>query len=489
MEPPTGPEPEKSLLGINRLHRQHHTVQNAALHQISAAHRQLQLHQSYRLELHQPTESGPSTPVRDTDTEAFLASNKKLPESVWPSTLRSLSISFQSDKREETFPSERTLRPSLNVARKISERPPSRKRSPLKGMNSVDQFQNSKPVVDSLLQSGKRNDVADMMKKDLFLSRPRMITVTPPVRKSSLDGPLKKSASDLLMLISRDESGIEAFYGNSVDDRLLRTRRPRSSTGVSPSRAKVVKSSSRGTSPARVRPYSPSRNPQSSTSVLSFIADIKKGPKAANNIEDVHELRLLYNKHLQWRFASARTDAALRSQKEKAERMLYSVLRIIVDLWNTVREKRSDLLQLKLKLKLYSVLDTQMTFLDEWTSMERDHTNSLTCAIRELQTSAVRIPVTGGARVDIRTLKAAVCSAVDVMGSMGSSLCSILSQVEGMNCLVSELADVAARERAKLDECGSLLDSTAALQVKEHSLRTHLLQMKQAWENGQQPLL
>ncbi|GFQ03906.1 QWRF motif-containing protein 8 [Phtheirospermum japonicum] len=97
--------------------------------------------------------------------------------------------------------------------------------------------------------------------------------------------------------------------------------------------------------------------------------------------------------------------------------------------------------------------------------MERDHTNSLKWAIQDLQDSTLRIPVTGGARADIKTVEVAVCSAVDVMSSMGSSLCSILSQVEGMNCLVSEFADLAARERAMLDECESLLGSTDELQV------------------------
>lgn len=38
-------------------------------------------------------------------------------------------------------------------------------------------------------------------------------------------------------------------------------------------------------------------------------------------------------------------------------------------------------------------------------------------------------------------------------------------QVEGMNSLVSELADVAARERAVLNECELLFGSIAALQV------------------------
>ncbi|KAK6136410.1 hypothetical protein DH2020_029831 [Rehmannia glutinosa] len=533
-----------------------------------------------------PPSPSPSTPVRDTTAEMVLASRKtasdKLPESLWPSTMRSLSISFQSDtisdpivKKEKTVsptPSDRTLRPSSNVGRKgetpLSGKPtPERKRSPLKGKNSADQLENSKPV-DSLnarlldrhqWRSRTIGKVStslntDKMNKNSSLPHTRM--VTPSVRRLSLDGtskPLPKSASDLLMQISRDDSVKEWLNGNSVDDRSLRTQRPGSSSssdrtslvngaaralslptpgsrppspsvsrGVSPSRARAATPSSRGTSPARVRPSSPSRNPQNSSSVLSFIVDIKKGKKAANNVEDVHQLRLLYNRHLQWRFANARSDAALNSQKAKAEKMLYSVWNIIVDLWDSVMEKRSDLQQLKLKLKLYSVLDNQMscqicrplqlfiirlqkalsfrasypdatlkptvkvTFLDEWTSMERDHTNSLTWAIQDLQASTVRIPVTGGARADVKTVEAAVCSAVDVMNSMGSTLCSILSQIEGMNCLVSELADVAAHERAMLDECESLLGSTAALQMEEYSLRTHLLQMKQAWRNGEQ---
>lgn len=39
-------------------------------------------------------------------------------------------------------------------------------------------------------------------------------------------------------------------------------------------------------------------------------------------------------------------------------------------------------------------------------------------------------------------------------------------QVEGRNSLVSELAEVAAQERAMLDECEALLATTAAMQVR-----------------------
>ncbi|KAK4479459.1 hypothetical protein RD792_014973 [Penstemon davidsonii] len=458
-----------------------------------------------------PPSPSPSTPIRDASAEMLLASRKiagnKLPDSLWPSTMRSLSVSFQSDtisvpvsKREKQVshtPSDRTLRPSSNVAQKQGETPvsrkptPERKKSPLKGKNSSDQSENSKPVdgiharlVDQHRWPSRTTckvstalnrsiDLTDKERKSssLWLSG----TNTPSLRRLSLDGTskhLQKTSSDLLMKISREESGKAMLNGCSVDDisglikkagssssldrkqlanaaaRALslptpvsRPPSPSVSRGVSPSRAKAVNPSSRGPSPARVRPSSPSRQPQSSTSVLSFIADIKKGNKAANHIEDVHQLRLLYNRHLQCRYANARSDAAMHHQKVKAE----------------------------------------LTCLDEWASIERDHTNSLTCAIQDLQASTIRIPVTGGARGDIEGVKAAVCSAVDVMQAMGSSLFSILSRVEGMNSLVSELADVAAHERAMLDECESLLSSTTALQVEEKSLRTHLLQMKQAY--------
>lgn len=38
-----------------------------------------------------------------------------------------------------------------------------------------------------------------------------------------------------------------------------------------------------------------------------------------------------------------------------------------------------------------------------------------------------------------------------------------------MNCLVSELADVAAQERAMLDECEALLATTEAMQVRPNT--------------------
>ncbi|XP_047943487.1 AUGMIN subunit 8 [Salvia hispanica] len=516
-----------------------------------------------------PRSPSPSTPVKDTAAATLViprkaSVTKSSPESLWPSTMRSLNVSFQSDavgtpngKKEETIsrtPSDRTLKPPSNVAVKgetpTARKPtPEKKRSPLKGKNSSDQLENSKPV-DSFHSSPldqhrwpsrtsgrassipSRSFVADKVNQTPSLSDSRIVT-RPSLRRLSVDGtnrPVRKSASGLLMPTSHVETEKQMFCGSAFHDGSQKLQRPSSSSsseraslmsaaarvqslpiprsrpsspsvsrGVSPSRGRIgnpsfrgtsparvrpSSPSSRGTSPARVRPSSPSRQPQD-ISVLSFIADIKKGKKAANDIEDVHQLRLLYNRHLQWRYTNARTDAAMRSHKAKAEKMLYNIWMIISDLSDSVRKKRSNLQLLKLKLKLYSVLVNQESYLHEWASIERDHTNSITWVIQDLQASTLRIPVTEGTKVDIRSVKGAICSAVNVMNAMASSLSPRLQKVEDMNSLVSELADVAARERAMLNECESLFGSIAALQVEEDSLRTHLLQLKQSWRGDQ----
>ncbi|CAK9172061.1 unnamed protein product [Ilex paraguariensis] len=463
-----------------------------------------------------PSPPSISTPVHDTTTGVQLASRKmissRLPEVLWPTTMRSLSVSFQSDtfsppisRREKPVTnalSDRTLRLSSNVVQKQGETPPvsrkpapERKTSPFKGKDSTDQFENSKPVdglharlVDhhrwpnrtsgkvSYIGLNKSMDLTDKTSKTSTLPHPGM--GIPSLRRRSLDGmtkPLQKPASDAArLLLSFDESGSIDFERRSVDDNALRGQKPPVSSifsgrtasvtpairsqiltssgsgasspirtsvisssvsrGVSPARARALHPapSSRGPSPSRIRPSSPSKQSNSSTSVLSFFVDIRKGKKAANHIEDVHQLRLLYNRHLQWRIANAQADDALNFQKTTAEKKLYDVRRTTSELWNSVTKKRVNLQLLRLKLKLYSVLNKQMAYLDEWASIERDHTSSLSRAIEDLQANTIRLPVNGGTRADIEAVKAAVCSAVDVMQTMGSSTCSILSQ--DMHC-------------------------------------------------------
>ncbi|XP_042003297.1 AUGMIN subunit 8-like isoform X2 [Salvia splendens] len=309
-----------------------------------------------------------------------------------------------------------------------------------------------RPSLDGCPVPNRSIDLVGRTTKTSSSSHAERGTLSP--RIVSLDGkskPLVKPTNDLL--VYHDESGIALVNGCLVDDCSPQIARPNSSSSsdktkmsnaaakhlvvptlglistvsrwISPSRAKAV-NSSRGSSPARIRPSSPTRKLQSAASVLSFITDIRHGKKAANHIEDVHNLRLLYNRLLQWRYANAQSDDALQSQRVKVERVMCSVWVEITSLWDSIMEKRIEIQKLKLKLKLYSVLDNQICGLNEWALIETDHISSLTLAIEDLQASTVLVPVIRGARGNIKTIKEAVCSAVDVMQAMGSSLCSVL---------------------------------------------------------------
>ncbi|KAA8536267.1 hypothetical protein F0562_028745 [Nyssa sinensis] len=252
---------------------------------------------------------------------------------------------------------------------------------------------------------------------------------------------------------------------------------------ASPSKfmASMGSSPSRGMpSPSRVRNSiagSISSNFSETPSVLSFAADVRRGKVGENRIVDAHLLRLLYNRHLQWRFVNARTEAALLVQKHSAEKNLWNAWITISDLRDSVTKRRHRLQLLRQKLKLASILKGQISCLEDWASLDKDHSVSLPGAIAALKASTLRLPVVGGAIADIQSVKDAIRSAADVMQAMASSIYSLLSKVEDVNALVAELAKVTAKERALLEQCKDFLSMLAAMQVKDCSLRTHILQL------------
>ncbi|KAJ7946149.1 QWRF motif-containing protein 2 [Quillaja saponaria] len=251
---------------------------------------------------------------------------------------------------------------------------------------------------------------------------------------------------------------------------------------ASPSKLWVLSASSpsRGNpSPARGRSAvssSLNSNYSNTPSILSFSVDIRRGKMGEDQIMNAHVLRLLYNRYLQWRFVNARADATFMVQKLNAERHLWNAWVTISELRHSVTLKRIKLVLLRQKLKLTYILKGQMPYLEEWALLDRDHSNSLLGATEALRASILRLPVVQ-ATADIQNLKYAVASAVDVMQSMASSISSLLSKVEEIHSLVMELVKVTAKERVLLDQCKDVLSSLAAMQVKDCSLRTHMLQI------------
>ncbi|TYH76795.1 hypothetical protein ES332_D04G111100v1 [Gossypium tomentosum] len=281
--------------------------------------------------------------------------------------------------------------------------------------------------------------------------------------------------------------------GVSPTPRVVSPNRMRISTSSSTS---VINSTSRGVSPSprvvnptQMRTSTSSSQSHSSTLDISFIIDFQKVRKSASFIEDAHQLHLLYNRYLQWRYANAHSEAVLYIQKVNAEETLYNVWNATLVLWDALIKKRINLQRFKLELKLNSILNDQMGYLKDWVLLERDHIHCLAGAVEDLKATTLHLPITDGGRADSESLKAAICSVVDMMQAMGSSICSLVPKVEGINNWVSELAAISAQEQNMLDQCEALLASTADLQLEEYSLRSHLIQTKQSSKKNKQPVL
>ncbi|XP_023002124.1 QWRF motif-containing protein 2-like [Cucurbita maxima] len=254
------------------------------------------------------------------------------------------------------------------------------------------------------------------------------------------------------------------------------------SSPLSPSKllASSISSPSKG-SPSRVRcsvTNGFNNNWSSTPSALNFANDIRRGKMGDTRMADAHSLKTLYNRLLQWRFVNARADATSSIQSLNAERNLFSAWNSISKLRESVAAKRHEMQLLQHKLKLASILKSQMTCLDELDLLDEDFSSSLSDITEALEARTLRLPVDEGAKAEIQDVKEAICSAVDVMQAMVPSLSSWLTKVGEVNSVVSKLADVNAHERALLDQCNDLLSTVASMQVTECSLRTQILQLE-----------
>ncbi|KAG8377532.1 hypothetical protein BUALT_Bualt08G0043000 [Buddleja alternifolia] len=219
-------------------------------------------------------------------------------------------------------------------------------------------------------------------------------------------------------------------------------------------------------------------------SMLSFATDARRRKFGENRITDAHDLRLLYNRQLQWRLANAKVENSLLVQKQTAQRSLYNAWVTTSKLQYSVQSKRIELQLLRHNLKLYSILKEQDPHLECWDLLDRDHCSSVSGAIVALEASTLRLPVVGGARADVQKVQEAILSAVDMMQAMASSVCSLLPKVEQMNVLAYELSKLSAREHQLLEECKDLLSTTfIPLQVMHCSLRTNIIQVQRLRES------
>ncbi|KAI7990553.1 QWRF motif-containing protein 2 [Camellia lanceoleosa] len=436
-------------------------------------------------------------PVADLHSKLGNVGEVSAATKLLVTSTRSLSVSFQGEAF--SLPISKTKvensKPNLSNVRKVT---PERKRPSTPPSRGGDQVANSKPI-DQHRWPGRTRQ-PNSLSTSFDFTEDNCNNKKKLVGSGNVIRALKQSMID-------EGAGprgiaVSARFWQETNSRLRRLQDPGSPLSTSPAKKVVppkfaqskkipsdcpfssprtlsspVRGSIRGASPSKLMTSvgsSPSRgtlNP----SVLSFAVDVEG--KVGRIAFSSHFLRLLYNRHLQWRFVNARTEATLLVQKHSAEKNMWNAWITISDLRDSVTKKRHRLQLLRQKLKLASILKGQITCLEDWASLDKDHSLSLLGAIEALKASTLRLPVVGGAIADVQSVKDAIGSAVDVMHAMASSICSLLSKAEDMNSLVSELSKVIAKERALLEQCKDFLSVLAALQVKHCSLRTHILQL------------
>ncbi|KAL5201270.1 hypothetical protein ABZP36_035624 [Zizania latifolia] len=467
------------------------------------------------------------TPVRDIVTEGHKSfrhtTSTKTPDGLWPA-MRNLSSSFQSESvvtpgnKQNKVVSIGSLDRTKGQASVLAER----KGSPLRRKNIGEQCENAqlaevhpRRVVEQhrwpAMLSGRETssilsrsiDLSDKASRSVPLTNtsrglsPRKMLASEGTGKGfnrSLDEVARRLAINSSGRNDQVNSGSDV-YSQSTEKCKSVSRPSRAITlpvpvlhrSSSPSKTLSATSfiSRSFQSPSRTRPSTPSRSQSAGTiqsgvasPIISYMVNANKGKKNSSQIENIHQLRLFYNRYLQWLFVNARAEDNISFQKTTAESVIYNVWRNTLNLLDVVNTRRIMVQCLQQELKLDGILKEQLAYLEQWPALEKENSISLFRATEALKASTLRLPVTSGARVDPVALKNAVSSAVDIMQGLGSSVRYMFPKVDNGAYLVSELSVIAEQEKFMLDECRELLAMAAKLQVQESSLQTHLTQLR-----------
>ncbi|XP_062198549.1 AUGMIN subunit 8-like isoform X3 [Phragmites australis] len=375
------------------------------------------------------------TPVRDTITGLRKSSkcivSTRAPDGLWPA-MQNLSSSFRSESvaaptnKKDKIVSGSCLDRTKGKVSVLTER----KKSPFRRKNIGEQCENAQPseeppkrVIEQHWWPAmiSRHRPTNLMSRSIDLSDKATRSV--PLSNTSRGlSPRKIPASEVArrLVIQASRRDDEVDSGNNIHShttqRSKSVSRPNRTVTFpvpvlhrpsSPSKVLSTASSSSRTfqSPSRTRPSTPCRSQSAGTiqsgvtsPVTNYMVDVKKVKKNASQIENIHQLRLLYNRYLQWLFINARAGDILSFQKTTVESTIYNVWRNTLNLWDAVNVRRIMVQHLQQELRLYNILKEQIVYLEQWPALERENSISLCGATEALKASTLRLPVTSGAK-------------------------------------------------------------------------------------------
>ncbi|XP_020215201.1 QWRF motif-containing protein 3 [Cajanus cajan] len=212
--------------------------------------------------------------------------------------------------------------------------------------------------------------------------------------------------------------------------------------------------------------------------ILSMGFDLFRTKKSSTTREVVHQLRLLNNRLIQWRFANARAHAVNHNMSLQAESNLICAMDGLAKLRHSVMQKKIELEREKLEMKLIFVLHSQMKLLEMWRFMERQHVAAITEMKECLHSVVCKVPLLEGAKVDIQLASIEQRHACDLADSVKSVLSTFSPLADETAKLLSELARVVAHEKLLLQEFNDIVHTMSVLELKERSLKCSLIQFK-----------
>ncbi|XP_021281894.1 QWRF motif-containing protein 3 [Herrania umbratica] len=239
-------------------------------------------------------------------------------------------------------------------------------------------------------------------------------------------------------------------------------------------------------------PSSPSRNRGVEKLLNLGLMDLFKSKKpsalqvGSGDVESVHQLRLIHNRLMQWRYANARADAVNKNTSNQVENYLLSGWNSTVKLQHSVLQKKLKLQKEKLEIKMDFILQSQMKALESWADMERQHLASISMTKECLHSVVCKVPLIEGAKVDAQSASMALRHTSDLTASIKSMLSAFSPVTEKTVSLLSELAEVVAQEKLLIEECLELFRMISILETQEKSLMCYVIQLNSQQRQMQQ---
>ncbi|CAA7014018.1 unnamed protein product [Microthlaspi erraticum] len=201
----------------------------------------------------------------------------------------------------------------------------------------------------------------------------------------------------------------------------------------------------------------------------------------ASDAEAAHQLKLMNNRLLQWRFVNAKASAANNNVASREKRQVLCTWDTLTKLKHLVMQERIKLQEKNLEMKLVHVLLSQVKHLEAWEDIERQHLSSLSMTGQALHSVLSRLPLREGAQVKIESVVTTFQKVEAVTDAIISTVKSFAPTMEGVVLLASQLSEVAAQEKLMLEQSHDLLRRISELEMQERSLKCgFLIQHKQS---------